>query len=91
MVFGFTPFLAATKEERFDKIQYEKIKFPNRSYLTDSDKKLCDLIEKLLHKDPSKRLGGGREDYQEVLKHPLFQNISIDKIISKEFSPSFKP
>jgi len=62
MVFGFTPFLAATKEERFDKVQYEKIKFPNRSYLTDSDKKLCDLIEKLLHKDPSKRLGGGRED-----------------------------
>ena len=43
--------MAATKDERFDKIRNEKIKFPSRAKWTDKERKLCDFIEKLLHKD----------------------------------------
>lgn len=67
MLFGFTPFLAATKEQRFDRIKHEKLKFPSRSNWTVSQQNLCNLIDSLLEKDASKRLGGGRGDYREIL------------------------
>lgn len=83
ILFGFTPFLAATKEQRFEKIQHEKLKFPSRSNWTDAQQDLCDLIDKLLEKDASKRLGSGPGDYREILQHPVFQNLDIEKVKSK--------
>lgn len=34
ILFGVTPFLAPTKEERFDKILHENLRFPGRRYWT---------------------------------------------------------
>lgn len=34
ILFGYTPFLAPTKEQRFGAIQHEKLKFPSRSNWT---------------------------------------------------------
>lgn len=83
IMFGYTPFLAATKEQRFDKIQKEEIKFPQRKHWTTAQKQLCNLIYKLLAKNPEERLGSGPSDYLEVLNHPIFQNIDIEKLKAK--------
>lgn len=77
--------MAATKEERFKKICEEKIKFPNRENCTDQMRNLCKLIEELLHKNPSKRLGGLSQDYHEVLQHPVFDDININRLMRKEY------
>ena len=49
-----------------------------------------DLIVKLLDKDRSKRLGS-KEDFFEVLQHPVFKNINIDDLENKKIKPSFIP
>jgi serine/threonine protein kinase len=82
-LFGFTPFLAATKEQRFEKIQHEKLKFPSRNNWTVPQHNLCNLIDKLLEKDASKRLGSGPNDYLEILEHPVFKDLDIEKLKKK--------
>lgn len=49
-----------------------------------------DLIKKLLEKDKTKRLGAA-EDVKEVLAHPFFNGLDIEKLIRKEIEPPYKP
>jgi len=44
----------------------------------------------LLEKDRKLRLGQS-DDCDEVLKHPFFKDIDLDKLIKKEIEPPFKP
>lgn len=91
LMFGFTPFLAPTKEERFSKISTEKILFPARSTWTVTQHHICNLIDKLLAKDPKKRIGSSSRDYLEILDHPLFKDFEISKIQRKEYEMTYKP
>lgn len=45
LLFGFTPFLAPTKEQRFYKITSDQIQFPKRKTWTIFQHHLCNLIE----------------------------------------------
>ena len=49
-----------------------------------------DLIEKLLDKDPEKRLGsvGGATD---VMGHPFFSGLDMEQLLDKEIVPSYIP
>jgi atypical protein kinase C iota type len=83
MLVGRNPWDSDEIRDEDEKIQHEKLKFPSRSNWTDAQQDLCDLIDKLLEKDASKRLGSGPGDYREILKHPVFQNLDIEKLTSK--------
>ena len=49
-----------------------------------------DLIEKLLDKDPAKRLGSsGSSD--EILAHPWFADLDIGALMAKKIDPPYKP
>ena len=39
-----------------------------------------DLIEKILVKDPKKRIGYGSKDYKEIKNHPYFKDINFDNL-----------
>ena len=41
-----------------------------------------DLIKKLLERDTTKRLGA-KNDYEEILSHPLFKDVNISKFENK--------
>ena len=49
-----------------------------------------DLIFKLLIKEPENRIGsdGGID---QILKHPWFAEIDIEKLLKKELTPPFIP
>ena len=49
-----------------------------------------DLVSRLLERDKSKRLGN-KDDFAEILSHPVFKNLDIGKLEKGEVIPPFKP
>jgi serine/threonine protein kinase SCH9 len=43
-----------------------------------------------LKKNPKERLGN-KKDVEEILSHPWFESMNLEKIMKKEYVPSFKP
>ncbi|XP_037499169.1 ribosomal protein S6 kinase alpha-5 isoform X2 [Rhipicephalus sanguineus] len=50
-----------------------------------------DFIQKLLIKDPRKRLGGGIEDAEEIKRHRFFKAINWDDLAAKKIPAPFVP
>uniref|UniRef100_A0AAQ4QCC3 Ribosomal protein S6 kinase alpha-5 n=1 Tax=Gasterosteus aculeatus aculeatus TaxID=481459 RepID=A0AAQ4QCC3_GASAC len=50
-----------------------------------------DLIQRLLVKDPKKRLGSGPNGGENVKKHPFYQKINWEDLAAKKVSAPFKP
>jgi serine/threonine protein kinase len=46
-------------------------------------KEAKDLIEKILIKDPTKRIGFGSKDYKEIKEHPFFKGIDFDNLFDE--------
>lgn len=49
------------------------------------------ILQQLLTKDPSKRLGCGPMDAQEIMVHPYFQNINFDDLLALKVEAPYKP
>jgi len=43
-----------------------------------------------LEKDRKQRIGN-KNDVEEVLGHPFFKDINMEKLLNKEIDPPFKP
>ena len=84
---GIPPFYSQNVNEMYRKIESQKqINFPPALSL-----QCRDLVRKLLNKDPSKRLGSGDGDIQDIKKHPFFSDLDWDKLYKKELRPPFLP
>ena len=75
----------------YDLIEKFPVKFPDpvkHGIKMSEDAK--DLIEKLLEKDPKKRIGyeGGIE---EIIAHDWFRDIDIDMLLNKQLDAPFVP
>ena len=73
---GKPAFIANNIKSLYELIKKNKINF-NISGLNGD---LKDLIEKILVKDPEKRI-----DLDEIKKHPYFKDIDFDKVLRKEY------
>jgi serine/threonine protein kinase len=49
------------------------------------------LLQGLLERDATKRLGSSEEDANELKRHPWFAKIDWDKLMKKQLEPPFKP
>ena len=91
MLIGVTPFYNRSRNLMLMKIQQSKIIFPNKKkYKIEFSEEVQDIIWQLLNKNKSKRLGA-IGDYEEVLSHPWFKDISEDDLLEKKIKPPFKP
>lgn len=91
MLIGVTPFFNRNKNMLLSKIKTAKVVFPDRNkYKIEYSDKIVDLICKLLEKDKSKRLGT-KDDFVEILSHPIFKDIDIEQLESQKIVPPFKP
>jgi protein-serine/threonine kinase len=80
---GIPPYYTnVSKEALFHNIKYGKLTFP--SYMSLNVK---NLIVKLLHRNPNRRLGSGILDANEIKTHPFFAGIDFNKILYKQFLP----
>ena len=68
MLCGIPPFYVENLDKMYDMIQNSSVKFPKRVNLSNEAK---DVIQKLLEKNPKKRLGS-QKGIEEIKSHPFF-------------------
>ena len=91
MLIGVTPFFNKNRELLLTKIQKSKVVFPDRNkYKIKYSDEIADLILKLLDRDTTKRLGS-KDDFTEVLSHPVFKDINVEELEMYKMTPPFKP
>ncbi|GFV21069.1 putative protein kinase C delta type homolog, partial [Trichonephila clavipes] len=86
MLVGKSPFFAFDDDELLWSICNEEPSYPRTL-----PKKAKDVLENLLLKSPSKRLGMPSSPAGEIKDHPFFSTIDWDKLEKKEIPPPYKP
>jgi len=86
MLLGQSPFRGDDEEEIFEAILEDDVVYPIHM-----SRDSVSLLQKLLAKDPNKRLGAGPNDADDIKKHSYFKHVKWDKILNKEVSPPYKP
>lgn len=86
MLVSIPPFYTSNRKELFNAIKFSKPKYPK--YLSNS---AVDLLQRLLKKDPSKRLGFKSVD--EIKSHPWFVtgNLNWEFLYNKKYEAPFVP
>ena len=85
MMVGIPPFYTNNRTELFEKIKFVHPRYP--SFLSATAK---NLIESLLKKDPTKRLGS-QKGAAEIKEHPFFKNINWTWMEEQKYDPFFIP
>lgn len=87
MLVGKPPFGPTNNMEKlFHNILNQPISYP--SFLSEQARS---ILEQLLCRDPSQRIGCGKEDGDEIIRHPFFAGIDFNKLLNKVYQPPFKP
>eukprot|EP00927_Polykrikos_kofoidii_P000185 TRINITY_DN1007_c0_g1_i1.p1 TRINITY_DN1007_c0_g1~~TRINITY_DN1007_c0_g1_i1.p1 ORF type:complete len:383 (-),score=72.94 TRINITY_DN1007_c0_g1_i1:90-1196(-) len=86
MLTGLPPYYTRDRDKLFERIRKGDLAYP--PYVTTVGNS---LLQSLLTGDPSKRLGGGPSDGEEVMAHPFFARIDWVAIQQRRVEPPFKP
>ncbi|XP_036436286.1 serine/threonine-protein kinase N2 isoform X2 [Colossoma macropomum] len=86
MLVGESPFPGDDEEEVFDSIVNDEVRYPR--FLSPES---VSIIQKLLQKNPEKRLGAGEQDANEVKRHRFFQGVDWEALLAKRIKPPFLP
>lgn len=86
MLTGLPPFYDENTNEMYRKILSDPLHFPGPEVVPPAAK---DLLEKLLDRDPQRRLGSNGAS--EIKAHPYFTAIDWRKLLQRKYEPTFKP
>lgn len=86
MILGVPPYFTTNKEQLFNNIQYGELNYPD----TISQEGIS-LLKGLLTKNPLKRLGSGKGDYQEIKAHAYFKGINWKDVYNRKLKPPIPP
>ncbi|KAL7391408.1 hypothetical protein ABVT39_008987 [Epinephelus coioides] len=86
MLVGESPFPGEDEEEVFDSIVNDDVQYPG-CLPPDA---VC-IIQKLLKKNPLKRIGAGERDANEVKGEKFFETIDWEALLAKKVKPPFLP
>lgn len=86
MLLQQSPFRGEDEDEIYDAILADEPLYP-----VHMPRDSVDFIQRLLLREPEKRLGSGPEDAQEVMQHAFFRNIDWDDVYHKRISAPFIP
>ena len=86
MLTGLPPYYTKDREKLFERIRRGELQFP--SYVSPAARS---LLEGLLCRDPSRRLGSSIADAIEVKSHPFFFGTDWDAVYKRKIIPPFKP
>ncbi|XP_061574352.1 serine/threonine-protein kinase Sgk2b [Cololabis saira] len=85
MLCGLPPFHSPNKEKMFENILHAPLQLSSRF-----SEAARSLLEGLLERDPSRRLGQSR-DIEELQEHPIFSSINWDDLVARKIQPTFIP
>ncbi|XP_068166319.1 serine/threonine-protein kinase N2-like [Antennarius striatus] len=86
MLVGESPFPGEDEEEVFDSIVNDDVQYPGCL-----PPGAVSIIQKLLKKNPLKRLGAGERDANEVKGEKFFEAIDWEALMTKKLKPPFLP
>ncbi|XP_068454989.1 serine/threonine-protein kinase N2-like [Clinocottus analis] len=86
MLVGESPFPGEDEEEVFDSIVNDDVQYPECL----PPDVVC-ILQKLLKKNPLKRLGAGERDATEVKGEKYFQTVDWDGLLARKVKPPFLP
>ncbi|CAB4431148.1 unnamed protein product [Rhizophagus irregularis] len=86
MLLGQSPFRGDDEDEIFDAILEDEILYP-----INMSRDSVSILQKLLTREPEKRLGSGRGDAEEIKRHPFFKGVNWDDMLAKKVPPPFYP
>jgi len=86
MLLGQSPFRGDDEDEIFDAILEDEPLYP-----ITMPRDAVSILQKLLTRDPARRLGSGKSDAEEIKKHPFFKDVSFDDIFNKRVPPPYFP
>jgi len=86
MLLATSPFRGDDEDEIFDAILSDEPLYPIHM-----PRESVSILQKLLMRDPERRLGSGEMDAEEVKTHPYFRNVNFDDIYHKRVPPPFLP
>ncbi|KAG9032589.1 Serine/threonine kinase [Tulasnella sp. UAMH 9824] len=49
------------------------------------------VLQRLLDRDPNRRLGSGKSDAEEIKQHPFFENTNWDDVLNQRIPPPYFP
>lgn len=86
MLLGKSPFHGNDEDEVYDAILSDEPLYPIHM-----PRDSVSILQQLLTRDPSKRLGSGIKDAEEIMSHPYFANISFEDLLNLRVEPPYKP
>jgi classical protein kinase C len=86
MLLGQSPFRGDDEDEIFDAILEDEPLYP-----ITMPRDAVSILQKLLTRDPSRRLGSGKGDAEEIKKHPFFKDVNFDDVMNKRIPPPYFP
>lgn len=86
MITGLPPFYCQDRDKLFEKIRKSELHYPPS--VSRPAKK---LLKGLLTKDPTRRLGSGPTDAEEIKATEFFSSLSFDRLMKGEISAPWKP
>lgn len=86
MILTKTPFKGEDEEEVFNAILNDEPLYP-----ITMAKESVDIIQKLLNRNPTQRLGYGERDALEIMEHQYFADISFQDVLSGKHPPPYVP
>ncbi|CAD7064648.1 unnamed protein product [Tilletia caries] len=86
MLLGQAPFRGDDEDEIFDAILEDEPLYPIHM-----PRDSVSILQKLLTRDPARRLGSGPTDAAEIKAHPFFRDVNWDDVYHKRVPPPFCP
>jgi serine/threonine protein kinase len=87
---GVSPFSHDRASDTEDKVFY-RILETNPTIPDNLSRDASDLISKLLTKNPEGRLGGGKDNTDELKRHPFFKGMNWSDLVKKEIRAPYTP
>ncbi|RPD62183.1 hypothetical protein L226DRAFT_601084 [Lentinus tigrinus ALCF2SS1-7] len=86
MLLGYSPFRGDDQEEIFEAILEDEPLYP-----TTLPHDTVSILQKLLTRDPTGRLGSGMGDAEEIKGQPFFNDVNFDDVLNKRIPPPYLP
>ncbi|KAJ3859968.1 protein kinase C1 [Lentinula novae-zelandiae] len=86
MLLGQSPFRGDDEDEIFDAILEDEPLYP-----ITMPRDAVSILQKLLTRDPNRRLGSTKEDAEEIKRQPFFKDVSWDDVVNKRIPPPYFP
>lgn len=81
-----SPFKGDDEDEIFNAIENDVVKYP-----ISMPRQTVLVLQALLTKDPTQRLGASERDAEEIMEHPYFADVDFDDVLNLRIPPPYTP